>query len=63
MQTIITILIIAVCLVLAGIHIYRTLTDKGNPCSNCPGCAIKKEMEKKKAKTNGTVSKQEDRGR
>ncbi|MFA4046879.1 FeoB-associated Cys-rich membrane protein [Prevotella sp. PCHR] len=50
MQTIITILIIAVCLVLAGIHIYRTLTDKGNPCSNCPGCAIKKEMEKKKGK-------------
>ncbi|MBO5062444.1 MAG: hypothetical protein J6C31_07530 [Prevotella sp.] len=50
MQTIITILIICVCLILAGIHIYRTLTDKGNPCRNCPGCSIKKEMNGKKYK-------------
>lgn len=44
-QEIVTYIIIAAALVIAGVYFYRTFSSKrNNSCAGCPGCALKNKI-------------------
>ncbi len=48
LQYLLTILIVTACVVYAVIRIRKITQSRNDPCSGCKGCALNKEMRKKK---------------
>ncbi len=54
MQIVLVILIVLVCFFFTGLHIYRSIAGKDDPCSGCDGCTLKREK-MRKCKENGNI--------